>query len=196
MGFAVAAKGAAGKDPDADIPGWLRWLGFSHAPAQKIQDQLDEFKKLPAEERAKQTLLSAAPLVAGMAAGSALSKEVTSLSPASIRFSQSSVNGVEELAASMRANGWKGAPIDVVRMSDGTLTTFDNTRVLAAQRAGINVQAVVHQPGEAFPAGRWTPRNGVQPVTWEDAVRARIQQQNSGYRNTYPSGSPYTGSTQ
>ncbi|WP_143742420.1 hypothetical protein [Roseateles chitinivorans] len=70
---------------------------------------------------------------------SVAAKGVTSLSPASIRFSQSSVNGVEEIAASMRANGWKGAPIDVVRMSDGSLTTFDNTRLLAAQRAGINV---------------------------------------------------------
>ncbi len=128
--------------------------------------------------------------------GIAAAKGATSLSPASIRFSQSSVNGVEEIAASMRASGWKGDPIDVVRMSDGSLTTFDNTRLLAAQRAGINVQAVVHDAGAAFPAGRWTPRSGVQPATWEDAIRARIQQQNSGFRNTYPSGSPYTGSTQ
>jgi hypothetical protein len=81
-------------------------------------------------------------------------------------------------------------------MSDGSLTAFDNTRLLAAQRAGIDVQAVVREAGEAFPAGRWTPKNGVQPATWEDAVTARIQQQNSGFRNMYPSGSPYTGSTQ
>jgi hypothetical protein len=81
-------------------------------------------------------------------------------------------------------------------MSDGFLTAFDNTRLLAAQRAGIDVQAVVHEAGETFPAGRWTPKNGVQPITWEDAVKARIQQQNSIFRNTYPSGSPYTGSTQ
>ncbi len=127
---------------------------------------------------------------------SVAAKGVTSLSPSSIRFSQSSVNGVDEIAASMRAYGWKGAPIDVVRMSDGSLTTFDNTRLLAAQRAGIDVQATVRGATEAFPAGRWTPKSGVQPATWEDAVRARIEQQNSGFRSTYPNGSPYTGSTQ
>ena len=68
-----SAKGGS-NDPDADVPSWLRWLGFSHAPAQKIQDQLDEFKKLPPDERAKETLLSAAPLLAGATAGLALSK--------------------------------------------------------------------------------------------------------------------------
>lgn len=39
----------------------------------------------------------------------------------------------------MKANGWKGDAIDVVRMGDGGLTTLDNTRVLAASRAGVNV---------------------------------------------------------
>src|SRR5262249_46496741 len=106
-----------------------------------------------------------------------LSCKIESLKPDDIRFSQSSVNGVKEIAESMQKNGWQGEPIDVVRMSDGKLTTFDNTRVLAAQRAGIEVQANVHEGTEAFPAGRWTPKNGVQPSTWEDAVKARIQQQ-------------------
>jgi len=39
----------------------------------------------------------------------------------------------------MRANGWQGDAIDVVRMPDGKLTTLDNTRVLAADQAGIQV---------------------------------------------------------
>lgn len=42
----------------------------------------------------------------------------------------------------MKLNGWKGDPIDVVRMADGKLTTIDNTRVLAASRAGVKVEAV------------------------------------------------------
>ncbi|GFN30052.1 hypothetical protein [Paenibacillus xylaniclasticus] len=42
----------------------------------------------------------------------------------------------------MKANGWQGSPIDVVKMPDGKLTTVDNTRVLAARNAGINVEAV------------------------------------------------------
>ncbi len=89
-----------------------------------------------------------------------------SISPATIRFSQSSVNGVEEIAASMRADGWKGAPMDVVRMSDGGLTAFDNTRVLATSRAGINVQAIIRESTEVFPAGRRMPKSGIQPATW------------------------------
>ena len=83
---------------------------------------------------------------------SSLAAKGTALNPAAIRFSQSSVSGVEEIAASMRANGWQGVPIDVVRMSDGALTTFDNTRVLAASRAGIDVQAVVREVVEGIGA--------------------------------------------
>jgi len=132
----------------------------------------------------------------GRTASVARSGGATSLSPSMIRFSQSSVNGVEEITASMKANGWQGAPIDVVRMGDGMLTSFDNSRLLAAHRAGINVQAVVREAGDSFPANRWTPRSGVQPATWGGAINARIQQQNSKFRNTYPNGSPYTGSAQ
>ncbi|EIC30812.1 hypothetical protein Metal_3137 [Methylomicrobium album BG8] len=33
-------------------------------------------------------------------------------------------------------------------------------------------------------------------AAWEEAVQARIQQQNGVFRNTYPSGSPFTGSSQ
>ncbi len=39
----------------------------------------------------------------------------------------------------MKTNAWKGDPIDVIRMSDGKLTTIDNTRVVAAREAGIKV---------------------------------------------------------
>jgi hypothetical protein len=131
----------------------------------------------------------------GEARAAAAAKIATvSLKPGSIRFSQSSVNGVEEIAASMRKSGWVGEPVDVVRMADGKLTAFDNTRVLAAQKAGIDVQAVIRDANDAFAAGRWTPRSGVQPATWGDAVGARIQLQNPTFRNTYPNGSPYTGS--
>ena len=65
------------------------------------------------------------------------------INPKDIRFSQSSVNGAGELVESMNKNGWKGDPIDVVKMKDGGLTTLDNTRVLAASRANINVETSV-----------------------------------------------------
>lgn len=72
------------------------------------------------------------------------------LSPNLIRFSQSSVNGADDLIKSMRANGWKGDPIDVVVMRDGALTSMDNTRVLAAHEAGINVRANIRFFDEAL----------------------------------------------
>lgn len=46
----------------------------------------------------------------------------------------------------MRANGWKGDPVDpvdVVKIPDGKLTSMDNTRIAAAREAGIDVKASV-----------------------------------------------------
>ena len=42
----------------------------------------------------------------------------------------------DTLIESMKKDGWKGDPIDVVNMSDGAPTSLDNTRVLAARQAG------------------------------------------------------------
>ena len=44
---------------------------------------------------------------------------------------------------SMKSDGWKGDPVDVVRMPDGKLTSIDNTRIAAAREAGIDVKATV-----------------------------------------------------
>ncbi|WP_375431307.1 hypothetical protein [uncultured Friedmanniella sp.] len=120
----------------------------------------------------------------------------TRLSATDIRFSQTSVNGVKEIEASMLQHGWVGDPIDVVRMSDGGLTSVDNTRLLAAKSSGIDVQANVHDFHEPLPAEHverfTTPKGGV-PDTWGDAVTNRIGRQNSAYRDVYPNGSPLTG---
>jgi hypothetical protein len=96
----------------------------------------------------------------------------------------------------MRADGWVGDPIDVVRMPDGGLTSVDNTRFLAAGLAGINAQAAVHDLDELLPegcVGRFTTPKGGSPSAWGDAVLSRIGTQNSTFRNTYPYGSPFTG---
>ena len=92
------------------------------------------------------------------------------INPNDIRFSQSSVNGASEIIDSMKAKGWDGDPIDVVRMPDGNLTTIDNTRVLAARYAEIDVQANVHAFDEVLPQDldlieRLTTPKGV-PQTW------------------------------
>ncbi|MDE5778261.1 MAG: hypothetical protein K2I10_07165, partial [Lachnospiraceae bacterium] len=119
----------------------------------------------------------------------------TSINPNEIRFSQSSVNGANEIINSMKANGWKGEAIDVVTMADGKLTTLDNTRVLAARYAGIDVQAKVHAYDELLPDNlveRFTTPKGT-PKTWGEAVSLRIGKQNSKYRSLYPQGSNITG---
>jgi len=133
------------------------------------------------------------PLANGQ--GSVDSAGVRTLNPNEIRFSQSSVNDARPLTESMRNNGWVGEPIDVVRSSDGSYITVDNTRVLAASRAGIQVQSRVHEATEALPpefVDRFTTRGGV-PQTWGDAIRLRIERQSAGWRNQYPNGSPVTG---
>ena len=69
---------------------------------------------------------------------------VATLDAAAIRFSQSNVrSSLPEITAGMKANGWQGAPIDVVRMADGTLTAVDNPRLAAAALSNTPVQATI-----------------------------------------------------
>ena len=119
--------------------------------------------------------------------------EPQSIKPDDIRFSRTSVNGSGEIIASMKKNGWQGDPIDVVRMDDGELTTLDNTRVVAARAAGIDVKANVHGyndplPDQATRRRFTTPKGGV-PQTWGQAVENRIGKQSSKFRRNNPRGS-------
>ncbi|MFD6141189.1 RHS repeat-associated core domain-containing protein, partial [Promicromonospora sp. NPDC060271] len=119
------------------------------------------------------------------------------VSASEIRFSQRTVgDGVHEIEESMRANGWAGDAIDVVRMEDGGLTSVDNRRVLAAKRAGIDVRATIHLFDDLIPAdqaGRFATKKGVLPTTWGEAILNRIGNQGAGYRNAWRNGSPWTG---
>ncbi|MBP1863487.1 hypothetical protein BD780_000810 [Clostridium tetanomorphum] len=106
-------------------------------------------------------------------------RQPVSVNANEIRFSQSSVNGADEIISSMKANDWKGDPIDVVKMSDGKLTTIDNTRVVAAREAGIDAQAIIHDANELLPENlidRFTTKKGV-PKTWGEAIELRIGKQ-------------------
>ena len=121
---------------------------------------------------------------------------IQTLNASTIRFSQSSVNGVGQIVDSMAANGWQGGPVTVVQMADDGLTTVDNTRVLAASLTGTPVQATIVDAGttiDASQAIRFVGPNGELPTTWGDAVLNRIGNQNNLFRTTYPSGSPFTG---
>ena len=118
-------------------------------------------------------------------------RQPVSVNANEIRFSQSSVNGADEIISSMKANGWKGEPIDVIKMSDGKLTTIDNTRVVAAREAGIDAQAIIHDANELLPENlidRFTTKKGV-PKTWGEAIELRIAKQKVSFRNNNPFGS-------
>lgn len=132
----------------------------------------------------------------------------TTLDPSTIRFSQTTPKQqgatVEALTESMRRNGFIAEPepgifFDIVRMPDGRLTTLDNTRLLAARRAGVDVEARVFNYDEPLPndpvyVSRFIGRKGEIPSTFGDAVKNRIGTQSSMYRTRYPSGSQVIGS--
>ena len=112
------------------------------------------------------------------------------INPNEIRYSQSSVNGSNDIIQSMRESGWKGEPIDVVEMPDGIYTTIDNTRVVSAREAGINVKANVHGYNAPLPSGyieRFTTKKGV-PKTWGEAIELRVGKQKASFRNGNPYG--------
>lgn len=113
--------------------------------------------------------------------------------PNNIRFSQISVNGSGEIIRSMKEHGWQGSPIDVVIMDDGKMTALDNTRVIAARVAGIDVMANVHGYNEPLPGlatrERFTTPRGGMPLTWGQAVENRIGKQSSKFRRDNPRGS-------
>ena len=90
----------------------------------------------------------------------------------------------------MKKNGWKGDPIDIVQMPDGVYTTIDNTRVVSARGAGINVQAKVHGYNDPLPTEyieRFTTKKGI-PATWGEAVELRVGKQKASFRNGNPYG--------
>lgn len=121
----------------------------------------------------------------------ALSNNIaTNIDPNDIRFSQSSVNGSKEIIESMKKNGWKGDPIDVVQMPDGKYTTIDNTRVVSAREAGIDVQANIHEYTDPLPTEyieRFTTKKGT-PTTWGEAIELRVGKQKASFRNGNPYG--------
>jgi hypothetical protein len=109
------------------------------------------------------------------------------VNPETIRFSQSTVKGSDYdiILKSMKAEGWLADenPIDIVRMSDGVLTTADNKRLLASKIAKIQAKTIVHEASELLPEelkGRFVRRSdGSLPKTWGEAIRNRIEKQSS-----------------
>ena len=116
--------------------------------------------------------------------------EYLATKPNEIGFSQSSVNGAEEITQSMKMNGWEGEPIDVVCMGDGKLTAIDNIRVVAAREAGIEMKVTIHDADEVLSDSfikRFTTDKGIQEI-WEDTINLRIGKQKASFRKQHPSG--------
>ena len=135
---------------------------------------------------------------------SAKANGATALNAESIRVSQKSVSylkqrfgdgsySYDDLVTSMIKKGWNGNPIDVVTMPDGKFTSIDNTRVLAARDARIDVQANVRDYSESLPQEmlrRFENPNipGDYAKTWGQAVEYRVQNQGKKFSTANPYG--------
>lgn len=169
-------------------------LGVAGAGVGKVAAKVAS-KVAPKVAGAVKAAVARAKVTASGLAGQGASR-ILVLDSSKVLFSQSSVRGVDKIAASMRTNGWLGSPIDVANV-DGRLITIDNTRLLAAHMTKTQVQAVIHAADEVLPAsmaGRFVSRSGVEATTWGDAVMTRIGNQNAAYRNANPAGSWAVGS--
>jgi filamentous hemagglutinin len=117
----------------------------------------------------------------------------SALRASDVRFSQKTIKNPAEYEQRFReAGGWGEAPpLDTVRMPDGVLTSVDNTRLAAANRAGVDVRANVHEFHEPLPSehvDRFIGRKGEVPGTWGDAVTNRIGRQGAAFRTENPYG--------
>jgi LysM repeat protein len=130
----------------------------------------------------------------------------TSLAANEVRFSQRSVSYLkdrpgqppytyDDIVASMRSDGWRAdrGNIDVVQMPDGRFTSVDNTRLLAAREAGIDVSANIRSFDERLNAEALErfarPNRGFFPETWGDVIGARIANQSRNWSMQNPYGS-------
>ncbi|WP_167686177.1 ShlB/FhaC/HecB family hemolysin secretion/activation protein [Rahnella sp. CJA17(1/100)] len=118
-----------------------------------------------------------------------------------IRFSQNSFSfnktdrdtgknyTYDDLVQSMRTNGWKGDPVDVVKMPDGKLTSMDNTRIAAARESGIDVKASVRGFDDPLTPAIQEARGWQNFNTWGEAITGRINKQSGGGSTSNPYGS-------
>ena len=125
------------------------------------------------------------------------------IDPSKVRFSQENVSDYSKHVKLIEDNKYTYPKtwdnVDVVRMEDGKLTTFDNRRVLAASKTGIKVKANIYDYRKTLPKGFANQRFGSPKMpnpqqyikTWGDAIRFRINNPKnpSFFKSQYPSGS-------
>lgn len=83
----------------------------------------------------------------------------------------------------MKRSGWGDfTPLDIVKLEDGRLFTFDHRRFAAAIEAGIDVQAIIYEYSESLPdkfansRGLFN-RKSEMAQSWGDAINFRINKQ-------------------
>ena len=85
-------------------------------------------------------------------------------------------------------------------MPDGGLTAVDNTSLLAARKAGINAEIIIHDYNSKIPVSKareYTAIGKSEPKTWGEAIHSRINSQKDTYfqdrifTNKFPNGSAY-----
>lgn len=115
--------------------------------------------------------------------------EIQHLDPNNVRFSQNTVSfnktyrvtdenyTYNNLVESMRQNGWQGDAVDVVKMPDGAMTSFDNTRISAAREAGIDIKANIRNPEDSLPIDMIESGRFGEAKTWGEAITNRINNQ-------------------
>ncbi|OCG71455.1 hypothetical protein A9G43_05105 [Gilliamella sp. Occ3-1] len=167
---------------------------------------IDELKVTLSEDSAHKLVYDKATnsIIKQAKAGKGISN-ISTLNPSEIRFSQNTVsyNKVErgtdmkytydDLVTSMKTDGWKGEPVNVIKMPDGKFTSMDNTRIAAAREAGIDIKANIRNfddklsPSEV---NRFSdPKKGFIPTTWGEAITGRINKQSGGFSKNNPYGS-------
>ncbi|MEG0343507.1 MAG: VENN motif pre-toxin domain-containing protein [Acinetobacter sp.] len=118
-----------------------------------------------------------------------LGNKVQQLDANTIRFSQNTVSfnktdritgenyTYDDLVKSMQKNGWQGDAVDVVKMPDGAITSFDNTRISAAREAGIDIKANVRNSNESLSEDMLESGRFGDAKTWGEAIINRINNQ-------------------
>lgn len=102
----------------------------------------------------------------GVAANSVRSAAPSTLTRAEVLRGRASQRTVNEIAESMRVNGWQGAPIDVVELNGQRVVVDGHHRLAAARRAGIDVQYRVVDPSTVIGPGRYTSIDDILQSTY------------------------------
>lgn len=112
-----------------------------------------------------------------------------SIDPTRLSFSQATVShqkggkayNYNSMVDSMKREGWNGDLVDIVIMPNDTVTSMDNTRILAAREANIDLKAKVRDfntPLTKAESERFKV-NGKTPNTWGEAIKLRVEKQAS-----------------